>query len=326
MINIGQEHIGKRADVFLFEYLRDSGDISLSRSVLRSNWGRLVKINNVFIKPSYKLRDGDVVEIVLGEIDRLIAEIDGSKRIEGEDGELNILFENKDFLVVDKPKGMVIHPGLGNRRNTLANRVRGYLEGKGEFEKKINRAGIVHRLDKGVSGIVVFAKTIKAQNFLQDQFEKHKVKKLYLAKVQYGELDPDVQKYIPPNKLNIRDEIETLKRDNFVPDESWLRVEGYIKRDIRSRVKMEFKKYQNGDGKRALSFIKPISDKEVLVIIHTGRMHQIRASLASLGMYIEGDTLYGSTRVSEMPNQIGLESILLGFKDMKGNDFVISKI
>jgi 23S rRNA-/tRNA-specific pseudouridylate synthase len=117
-----------------------------------------------------------------------------------------------------------------------------------------------------------------------------------------------------------------MEENQFKIDDTWYKVEGYIQRNSRSRVKMEFKSYSSKNGKKALTYIKPLGDSKLLIAIHTGRMHQIRATLEYLGMSILGDTLYGSGFSKSMPEEIELESVLLGFKDMDGNDLVIKNV
>ncbi len=326
MITIDDTNLKKRLDVFLFDYLSTNGHKSFSRSFLKENWNELVTVNSKYLKPSYKLKIGDKVEIDMGKVEKLEKSIENSGDIKGEKGDLVVLFEDKDFLVLDKPKGMVVHPGAGNKEGTLANIVRGYLESKNEFDKGVNRAGIVHRLDKGVSGIIIFAKNVESQKFLQEQFEKHDVRKIYLANVIYKESGSPISSYIPENDLDIQEEILKLKENNFECDSTWYKAEGYIKRSNRSRVKMIFQTHKSGNAKYSLSYIKPISKNQVLVMIKTGRMHQIRATLEYLGMNIVGDTLYSSAKDNNMPEEIALRSIFLCFKDIDNKDISIEKI
>ena len=323
MFRIGEKQIGKRVDTFLSEYLKQEGYSMLSRSFLKDNWDGIVSINGTFSKPSYKLRQGDEVEVDLKKAEDLVSQMGGSEKIIGQKGKLDIVFENEEVLVVNKAKGMVVHPSFVNRKNTLANMVRGYLEGKGEFDKKVNRAGIVHRLDKGVSGLIVFAKTVEMQKYLQKQFEEHKVWKLYLAKVDSSKASPEILPFFPKSKINVKNEVDKLVKNQFEVEDNWFKAEGYIARSFRNRVKMEFKKY--GKGKYALSYIKPVSLDEMLILIHTGRMHQIRATLAYLGLYIHDDTLYGLGGGNNMPKEIELKSILIGFKDMDGKRILVTK-
>jgi len=273
-------------------------------------------------KSSLKLKNGDVVEYrldsVVGFMTRLFEENDYSGPIKGEVStrqKLNILYENSDFLIVYKPSGLVVHPGVGNTSGTLANYIRGYLEQKGEFDKAIDRAGIVHRLDKDVKGIMVVAKTLRMQKHLQRQFENHEVEKLYLAQVNV----------VNPN-AEIRRKIEAKQ---------WILADGYIGRDNRDRKKMKYFKNanQNGTLRKSVTFFKAVGTEEngqhlsaietkfVLVKIITGRKHQIRATLKALGLPVVGDALYGqkskkAAKSDDETNDIRLASIYLSFTDL----------
>jgi 23S rRNA pseudouridine1911/1915/1917 synthase len=326
MIKIKQKQSGKRVDIFLLEQLKQRGITTFSRNFLTNNWKGLIKVNGQHPKQSYRLNTGDEVRIDMKKIEKLGNEMKRSTEIKGQEGPLDILFECEDFLVLDKPKGLVVHLGVGHRDQTLANYVKGYLEQKGEFDYKMDRAGIVHRLDKPVSGVMVFAKTLRMQKHLKEQFEKHEVKKVYLADIEYKQLRRGIKKVFPKKELDIDEEIAKLEESsNFKCGRDWLKAEGYIVRSKGNRVKMQYRRYKGRTSKRALSYIKPISNEQVLVVIKTGRMHQIRATLEYYGIGIKGDTLYGISKSTTLPEKIALESIFLGFKELDGDDFTIIK-
>lgn len=181
-----------------------------------------------------------------------------------EDIPLDILFENDDLLVVNKPAGMVVHPAAGHASGTLVNAVLGYdpdLEGIGGEE----RPGVVHRLDKATSGLILLAKNERAHRWLQDQFRLRKVEKTYLALVD-GK---------PPTPTG--------------------RVEAYIGRDPKQRKKMAI--VSENKGREAVSEYKTLEefDKHTLLEFHphTGRTHQIRLHCAFLKCPIVGDQVYG---------------------------------
>ena len=304
-----------RVDLFVLEKLKELGFEVPSRTFLHRIFKDVVKVNNHESKSSYKLRPGDRVEVLEGKIQQELQQKDNNIGIVPQSGDLNILHESKQYLVLKKPKGIAVHPGVKNSENTLVNFVRGYLEGKGEFDARLNRAGLVHRLDKCVSGIIIFAKTPKAQEYLQKEFENHEVKKIYRART-VGESG------LPVSKRNIKEELEMLLKSNFKMDESWFLLEGYIGRDRKNRLRMEFKKEKFPNSKKAISYIKRIAENEYLVNILTGRMHQIRATLAYMGIPIEGDFLYEKTGKYEIPECIELESVLISFKDMNGKEVI----
>ena len=310
IVTIGKDtKSGVRIDIFVLEQLKIMGFEVPSRTFLHKIFKDVVEVNAKEVKTSYKLKEGDVVNISKENIEQELNKQDKNIGITAQEGDLDILYETEQYLVIKKPKGIAVHPGIKNTENTLVNFVRGYLEKKGEFNSRLNRAGLVHRLDKGVSGIMVFAKTVKAQEYLQKEFENHTVKKIYYAKTE-GSSELTVY------DQSIKGELDTLLKNNFEMDSSWTLYEGYIGRDRRNRLRMEFRTEKFPNSKKAVSFVKRIGGNEFLVSIETGRMHQIRATLAHMGLPIQGDTLYGKTKKDGIPEEIELESILISFKDM----------
>jgi 23S rRNA pseudouridine1911/1915/1917 synthase len=182
---------------------------------------------------------------------------------------LDILFENGDLIVVNKPAGMLVHPAAGHASGTLVNAILGYdpeLEGIGGEE----RPGVVHRLDKGTSGLILLAKNERAHRWLQDQFRLRKVEKTYLALVD-GK---------PPTPYG--------------------RVEAHIGRDSSHRKRMAI--VPESRGREAISEYRTVESfkDHTLLEFHpiTGRTHQIRLHCAFLGCPIVGDEVYGRKKPS----------------------------
>jgi len=312
IVAIGKDiESGSRADIFVLGQLKNIGLEVPSRTFLHKIFKEVVKVNGKEVKTSHKLKDGDVVDISLEKMEEYLKKQDKNIGIIAQEGSLKILYETDQYLVIEKPKGIAVHPGVKNTKNTLVNFVRGYLEKKGEFNPRLNRAGLVHRLDKGVSGVMVFAKTVKSQEYLQKEFENHAVRKIYLAETA-GDCE------LPVYNRSVKEELDILQKHDFAMDDSWSLYEGYIGRDRTNRLKMEFRESKFANSKKAVSYIKRMGKNKFFVSILTGRMHQIRATLAYIGIPIQGDTLYNNRKKNGIPEKIELESVLICFKDMDG--------
>jgi len=318
-INVCDKGVGERVDIFILDSLKDTQFKFITRSFLKKYWDNLVTVNGKGAKLSLKLKEGDRVFVDLHLLEERFKEDNLLLKIVPQNGDLDIIFEDRDILILNKKAGVVVHPGAGNVRNTLSNYVVGYLESKGEFDNRVKRGGIVHRLDKGVSGLILFAKTLEAQIYYQKQFENHEVVKIYYAKVESNNFPTVLEEEIEKD-MDIPSVIKTLELRNFEVDKDWYKLDGYIQRNNVNRMKMRFtpQKFNNG-GKYALTYIKVINKNELLIKIETGRMHQIRATLEYLGINIIGDTLYSTKKGrGGVPDSIELTSILLSFVDMQG--------
>ena len=233
-----------------------SAGLSIPRSVF-SLPSAVILLNGKCVKKSAKVKEGDNVHIEYDE--------DVFTGLEGEDLPLCVLYEDDCILVIDKEQGMVVHPGSGVSHGTVVNALISRY-GDDFASSDDERPGIVHRLDKDTSGVMIIAKTQDALSALQSQFAEHTTEKHYLA----------------------------IAKGYFAPEHGM--IESNIERDPRDR-----KKFRATDslekGKRALTEYRV---KEVLngytfldVVIHTGRTHQIRVHLSSIGHPILGDPLYG---------------------------------
>jgi 23S rRNA pseudouridine1911/1915/1917 synthase len=252
---------GKRLDAFLHERLPE-----FSRSRLQS-WikeGR-VRIAGEALRPSHTLRGGESVAVEPAELPVLKAT--------PEDLPLRILYEDDDVIVVDKPAGMVVHAGAGHSTGTLVNALLHRFERLSSGDSSDLRPGIVHRLDKDTSGVLVVARNDKAQQALGMQFRKREVEKIYLALV-HGRLTTPQGRITEP-----------------------------IARDPVRRTRMTTKL---ATGRSALTEYRVLEDLGMLsyleVRIGTGRAHQIRVHLSSIRHPIVGDKLYGApAQIPGMP-------------------------
>ena len=255
---ITNQDTGSRLDIVLVKLLP-----SLSRSSLKKIIGlKQVKINNsIVISPSKKLKENDCIEI------DLVPKVE--TKITSANIKLNIIYEDKDILIVNKPSGMVVHPGAGNHNNTLVNALIYKYKKKLSNINGTTRPGIVHRIDKETSGLLVVAKNNNAHANLGQQFSDHTIKRTYDA-LCWGVLRP----------LNGR--IETL-----------------IGRSRKNRQLMSVTEITGKKSITNYSTLKVFEIRDIPRIslikceLETGRTHQIRVHMAYKGCSLLGDQQYG---------------------------------
>ncbi len=242
-------------------------------NISRTNIQRLIEEGSILVngqkkKISYKVQIGDSIEINIPEA----KETD----IKAEDIPLKIVYEDSDIIVVNKPKGMVVHPANGNPDGTLVNAIMNICKGSLSGIGGEIRPGIVHRLDKDTSGLLIVAKNDLAHINMSTQIKNREVKKIYIALV----------------KGNINENEATINMP--------------IGRSTKDRKKMAVRK----EGKEAVTHFKVLKrygDYTLLKIkIDTGRTHQIRVHMAEIGHPVVGDMVY-----SKGKNEFGVEGQML---------------
>ena len=274
-----EQDVGVRIDAF----------VSASGELTRSAAARLIEeeaitVNGKAVAKNYKLRLGDRVTVVLPE--PVPAEA------QPEDIPLEIVFEDEDIIVVNKPCGMVVHPAAGNENGTLVNALlhhcRGTLSGVGG----VVRPGIVHRIDKDTSGLLVAAKNDAAHNALADQLKTHEMGRVYYALV-----------------------IGNLREDRGC-------VNAPIGRNHKDRKKMAVLSSGDGAARDAVTHYEVLERFRgyclVRCVLETGRTHQIRVHMAYLGHPLMGDTTYGGGKTKfETANKSLIHGQCLHAKELK---------
>lgn len=254
----GQEPI--RVDKFMTEKLQHS---SRNRIQKAADAG-FVHVNDRPVKSNYKVRAGDVVTLMLHR-----PRHDNS--ILPENIPLDIVYEDDELLVVNKPAGLVVHPGVGNFTGTLVNALAYYLRDLPSYDPNDPEVGLVHRIDKDTSGLLVVAKTPEAKTSLGAQFFNKTTHRSY----------------------------EALVWGHFADDEG--RIEGNITRDPKDRLRMTVADINSGIGKPAVTHYKVIERfgyvTLVECILETGRTHQIRAHMKHIGHPLFADERYGGMEI-----------------------------
>lgn len=268
IVNDGE--INKRIDSYIAGKDQEISRVAVQRLIEQGK----ILVNGKKVKVSYKVQLGDTIT----------QEAEEAKEIElkAQDIPLEILYEDNDIVVVNKPKGMVVHPAVGNLEGTLVNAIMAICKESLSGIGGEIRPGIVHRLDKDTSGIIVIAKNDKSHIDLSNQIKQHEVEKVYWALVR------------------------------GVVKENEATISMPIGRSTKDRKKMAVTK----NGKEAVTHFKVLkrySNCTLLEVkIETGRTHQIRVHLAQIGYPVIGDTIYSSGK-----NKWGIVGQCLHAKSLK---------
>ena len=251
-----------RIDKFVMDHLEKVSRSRIQNSIKQG----LVLVNGKEIKSNYKIRPLDIITVFLNKPEGF------ADRHQAEDIPLDIRYEDEDLLVVHKPPGMVVHPGIGNYSGTLVNGLLHYIKKDLPLKDQDfnDRPGIVHRIDKDTSGLMVVAKTPEAMTHLGKQFFDHTVQREYVALV-WGDVEEDSGT-----------------------------IDEYIGRHEKNR--MQYTVYPERDqGKHAITHYEVIERMYYVTLIkcrlETGRTHQIRVHLKYLGHPLFSDQRYGGDKI-----------------------------
>ena len=259
-LQVDQGQTPLRIDKFLAEHMQHS---SRNRIQTAADAG-FIHVNGKHVKSNYKVRAGDVITLMLDRPRH-------DNTIVAEDIPLNIVYEDDVLMVVDKPAGLVVHPGAGNFHGTLINAVAWHLRDMQSFDPNDPEVGLVHRIDKDTSGLLVVAKTPDAKTNLGKQFFNKTTHRSYNA----------------------------LVWRNFTEEEG--RIEGNIGRDPKDRLRMAVFPPDSEIGKSAVTHYRVLERfgyvTLVECILETGRTHQIRAHMKHIGHPLFADERYGGTEI-----------------------------
>ena len=276
---VDEKFIGIRLDVVLADYFEDKSRSHIQGLIEKEK----VKVNDVIKKSNYKLRENDSITVEIPDPIELNAK--------PEDIPIDILYEDSDVIVINKAQGMVVHPASGNLTGTLVNALLYHCKDLSGING-VTRPGIVHRIDKDTSGVIVVAKNDNSHNKLAEQFKAHSVTRIYVALTE-----------------NI------IKKDEDT-------VDAPLGRHPTLKIKMAVVK----DGKRAVTYYKVKERFKANTLIEcklqTGRTHQIRVHLAYKGFPLVGDPIYGFKKQRFNLNGQMLHAKILGFIHPTTNEYM----
>lgn len=257
----GGHHENTRLDKYITQFVQNATRNKVQEGIKEG----LVRVNGSIEKASYKMQPGDVIHIVLMK--------PPPPEAKAEEMKLDIVHEDAQIIVINKPPGMVVHPAFGNWTGTLVNGLLHHTEKLSEVNDPGVRPGIIHRIDKDTSGLLVVAKNDVAHNFVAAQFAKHKIERSYWA-VVWGH---------PPETGTFDGNLGRSKKNR-----KWMSVT------------------DSSEGKRAVTHFKVLEYFDHLALVEvkleTGRTHQIRVHFSHAGHPVFGDKTYGGDSVRFGPN------------------------
>lgn len=252
VFKVSPDDAEKRLDVWLTAALKDFSRSYVEKLIQDGN----AAVNGKKVKSGYKLKAGDNIEVDIPESKPL--------EVKAEEIELDVIHEDEDIIVINKPRGMVVHPAAGNYTGTLVNALLRHCGGSLSDINGVIRPGIVHRIDKDTSGVLVIAKNNRSHKILSDMLKEHDINRIYIA---------------------VAEGIITADRGT---------VDAPIGRHPVDRKKMAV---NLKNGRRAVTHFKVLerfADTTLLELrLETGRTHQIRVHMSYIGHPLVGDNVYG---------------------------------
>lgn len=281
LIDVTQDFEGERIDKYLSRLVTDSSRSAIQKLIESGS----VKVNGSQVSKNYKVSADDEILMLQGELKTLDAE--------PENIPLDIVYEDSDLLVVNKPRGMVVHPAPGNYSGTLVNALLFHCKDSLSGINGVLRPGIVHRIDKDTSGLLIVAKNDKAHIGLAEQIKEHSFTREYNA-VVCGHLKEYEGTVCAPIGRNPKDRKKMCVTEN--------------------------------NSKNAVTHYKVINEYEgyshISLRLETGRTHQIRVHMAYIGHPVAGDFVYGNDKKSAYLNGQCLHAIKIGFVHPITNEYL----
>lgn len=281
IIRVSDENIGERIDKVICSAVDGMSRSAVQKIIDDGN----VSVGDTIISKNYKARKNDVIKVIIPQAKEL--------EVTAENIPLDIRYEDGDLLVVNKPKGMVVHPAAGNYDGTLVNALMYHCKGSLSGINGVIRPGIVHRIDKDTSGLLIVAKNDFAHINLAEQIKVHSFTREYQS-VVYGK----------------------IKNESGI-------VDAPIGRHPVDRKKMAV---TPKNSKNAVTHYKVINEYDGFthlgLRLETGRTHQIRVHMAYIGHPVAGDPVYGPKKVIEYLSGQCLHAGLIGFRHPRTNEYI----